>query len=70
MIRLSLADLADSPAGWDEELTTALAGYDAAVQVVQKRQARRLAPGSHAPDGSRPVYGMPNRRFTPGEGIR
>ena len=45
------------------------AGFEAAVRVVEKRER-----GSHAApqqdDGGQPVYGMPGRRFVPGQGVR
>ena len=65
---LSRAELDATPEGWAEELALMEAGFEAAVAVVEKRQR-----GKHAApqeDQGQPVYGMPGRRFTPGQGVR
>jgi hypothetical protein len=43
------------------------AGFDAAVRVVEKR-GKHAAPEQD--DGGQPVFGMPGRRFVPGQGVR
>ena len=62
-----MTELDATPEGWDEELTTAMAGLDAAIRVMQDRKGRKGR--RSAPDGSQPVYGMPGRRFAPGRGM-
>jgi hypothetical protein len=40
-----------------------------AAEILQKRQRRRRTPAEQQP-GSQPVFGMPGRRFTPGQGVQ
>ncbi len=52
---LTLSELDSTPPGWAEELELALAGLAKAIEIVQKREARRLRP--QVPDGRKPLYG-------------
>jgi len=55
-----------TPEGWAEELALQESGFDAAVALLQKKQ-RKTPPQQ---EQGKPVYGMPGRRFTPGQGVQ
>lgn len=67
MLRLSRADLMETPPGWAEELQDALNGLAMAQEILEKRARRRPVTGERP---GQPVYGMPGRHLVPGKGVR
>lgn len=57
-----------TPEGWAEELASQESGFDAAVALLQKKQKSKRTPD--LPEQGQPVYGMPGRRFVPGQGVQ
>lgn len=68
MLHFTLTELDQTPPGWDEELSMALAGLAAAAKVLEDRDRR--SHGVSPPESGMPVFGMPGKRFDPQGGFR